>query len=133
MDYRNVCTTVFTPLEFGTVGHSEDSAKETFGEDKVEVYHSNFTPLEWALSPHRAKHPAFAKVVVMKDTSSVLGLHYLGPHAGEVTQGFGVAIRKGIKHQDLLDTVGIHPTTAEVLTDLTVTKSSGKSADAKGC
>jgi len=133
MDYKNVCTTVFTPLEYGTVGWSEDDAKGEFGEENVEVYHSNFTPLEWSLSEHRAKHPAFAKIVVDKSSNQVLGMHFLGPHAGEVTQGFGVAIKKGITMDDLHETVGIHPTSAEVLTDLDVTKSSGASADAKGC
>ena len=132
MDYKNICTTVFTPLEFGTVGYNEEDAKGTFGEDGVEVYHSNFTPLEWSLSEHR-KHPAFAKVIVNKDSNVVLGIHYLGPHAGEVTQGFGVAMKKRVTYNDLLDTVGIHPTSAEVICDLTVSKSSGKSADAKGC
>jgi len=133
MDYRNVCTTVFTPLEYGCVGYNEDDAKKEFGDDNVDVFHSNFIPLEWSLSEHRAKHPAFAKIVVAKDTNNVLGIHFLGPHAGEVTQGFGVAIKKGITMDDLLNTVGIHPTSAEVLTDLTVSKSSGESADAKGC
>lgn len=132
MDYKNICTTVFTPIEFGTVGYNEDDAKDKFGSSNVEVYHSNFTPLEWSLSEHR-KHPAFAKVIVSKEDDAVLGIHYLGPHAGEVTQGFGVAMKKGVTYTDLLDTVGIHPTSAEVLTDLTVTKSSGQSADAKGC
>ena len=133
MDYKNICTTVFTPMEFGTVGYNEEDAKEKFGCGSYEVYHSSFNPLEWSLSEHRGKHPAFAKVIVNKDTDAVLGIHYLGPHAGEVTQGFGVAMKKGVSYNDLLDTVGIHPTSAEVLTDLTVSKSSGKSADAKGC
>ncbi len=134
MDYRNICTTVFTPLEYGTVGYSEEEAKTTFGDDNVEVYHTNFTPLEWSLTDSRHKHPAFAKVIVDKsDNEKVLGLHFLGPHAGEVTQGFGVAMRKGITFRDLEETVGIHPTSAEELTTLSVTKSSGESADAKGC
>lgn len=133
MDYRNVCTTVFTPLEYGTVGFSEDAAKEEFGCDELEVYHSNFVPLEWSLSEHRKSHPAFAKIIVNKHTDKVVGIHFLGPHAGEVTQGFGAAIKKGLTYKELLNTVGIHPTSAEVLTDLTISKSSGKSADAKGC
>ncbi|GMI25681.1 hypothetical protein TeGR_g12911, partial [Tetraparma gracilis] len=133
MDYRNICTTVFTPLEYGTVGYSEDDAKTEFGCGNVEVYHSNFVPLEWTLSEHRAKHPAFAKIIVDKSTDKVLGIHFLGPHAGEVTQGFGTAMKMGMTYDDLQNTVGIHPTSAEEITTLSVSKSSGDSADAKGC
>ena len=65
MDYVNVCTTVFTPLEYSCVGLSEDDANEKLGMDNVEVYHREFTPLEWSLSEKRHHHgAAFTKVVV---------------------------------------------------------------------
>ena len=61
----------------------------------------------------------YAKLVVHKNypdmPERVIGFHYLGPEAGEVTQGFGVAIKKGITKTDLDLSVGIHPTRAEVL------------------
>tara|TARA_B110000305_G_scaffold97881_1_gene110366 strand:- start:1384 stop:1578 length:195 start_codon:yes stop_codon:yes gene_type:complete len=41
-------------------------------------------------------------------------MHFCGPNAGEVTQGFGVAMKKRITFADLSETVGIHPTSAEV-------------------
>jgi thioredoxin reductase (NADPH) len=62
-----------------------------------------------------------------------LGIHYLGPSAGEVLQGYGVAVKKGITFQELQDTVGIHPTSSEEIVTLSVTKSSGKDASAGGC
>ena len=37
MDYSKVATTVFTPLEYGTVGLSEEAAVELLGEAHVEV------------------------------------------------------------------------------------------------
>ena len=36
-DYENVPTTVFTPLEYGSCGLSEEKAVEKFGEENVEV------------------------------------------------------------------------------------------------
>ena len=54
MDYENVATTVFTPLEYGSVGKSEEAAVEAFGESNIEVYHSSFTPLEWTVVESRA-------------------------------------------------------------------------------
>ena len=42
MDYVNVCTTVFTPIEYSCVGLSEDDAIAKYGCDGVEVYHREF-------------------------------------------------------------------------------------------
>ena len=36
-DYVNVPTTVFTPLEFGTIGLAEEDAELIYGKDKIEV------------------------------------------------------------------------------------------------
>mmetsp|Transcript_5734 Transcript_5734/g.10348 ORF Transcript_5734/g.10348 Transcript_5734/m.10348 type:complete len:632 (+) Transcript_5734:186-2081(+) len=133
MDYRNVCTTVFTPLEYGTVGYSEDDALEEFGKENIEVYHKFFVPLEWSISPTRGEHQGFCKAIVDKHTNRVLGLHYLGPNAGEVMQGFGTAMKLGCTFEDIIETVGIHPTTAEEITTLSITKASGQDAAAAGC
>ena len=37
MDYYNVPTTVFTPIEYGAIGYSEEDALSKFGEDNIEV------------------------------------------------------------------------------------------------
>mmetsp|Transcript_29207 Transcript_29207/g.44589 ORF Transcript_29207/g.44589 Transcript_29207/m.44589 type:complete len:614 (-) Transcript_29207:482-2323(-) len=133
MDYKNICTTVFTPIEYGTVGYSEDEALEKFGKESIEVYHKSFVPLEWSLSSDTRTHQGFTKVIVDKNNGKVLGIHFLGPSAGEVMQGYGTAMKKGITFQDLENTVGIHPTSAEEIVTLSVTKSSGKDAAAGGC
>jgi len=133
MDYKSICTTVFTPIEYGTVGYSEEEALETFGKQNVEIYHKSFIPLEWTLSGTRTKNQGFAKVLVDKTTDKVLGMHFLGPNAGEVMQGYGTAVKKNLTFKELSETVGIHPTSAEELVTLTVTKSSGEDAAAGGC
>jgi thioredoxin reductase (NADPH) len=97
------------------VGYSEDDAIAEFGKENVEVYHKYFIPLEWSLSPSRSESQGFCKAIVYKATRKVLGLHYLGPNAGEVMQGFGTAMKLGCKFEDITETVGIHPTTAEDL------------------
>ncbi|KAJ0398883.1 hypothetical protein P43SY_001327 [Pythium insidiosum] len=135
MDYDKICTAVFTPLEYGCCGISEDDAKAKFGESNIEVYHQNFTPLEWSLSEHRvAASNCYTKVVCDKTRNKhVVGFHYLGPNAGEVTQAIGLAMKLGFTYDEMVNVVGIHPTTAEVFTTLEVTKSSGASAAAAGC
>jgi len=47
--------------------------------------------------------------------------------------GFGVAMNCGVTREQLFDTVGLHPTIAEVITDLTKTKREDAEADAGGC
>jgi len=132
-DYVNVCTTVFTPLEYGCCGLSEEDAIEKHGEEDVEVYHGSFWPLEWTVA-HRPENSCYCKLVCVKSQNmKVVGLHYLGPNAGEVLQGFGIAIKMGATKDDFDMLVGIHPTTAENFTTLTITKSSGQDASATGC
>jgi len=67
------------------------------------------------------------------DNLRILGFHYLGPSAGEVTQGFSAAIHVGITYEALIDTVGIHPTDAEQVVGLAITKASGESPKPPGC
>merc|ERR1719399_2359422 len=154
MDYINIPTTVFTPLEYGCTGMNEDEAREAYG-DNFEAYISDFSVLEWSLKGFskatgaeeskeggeegdETHKPATAYCKVLVNTTpgagnKVVGLHILGPNCGEITQGFGVAVKKGISFEDLTNTVGIHPTVAEQFTTLSVTKSSGEDAAAGGC
>lgn len=133
MDQRNVATTVFTPLEYGCVGLSEEDAIKRHGVENIEVYHQSFRPLEWAL-PKRAENSCFTKLICDKrDGERVIGFHILAPNAGEITQGVGVAFQCGATKAHFDKCVGIHPTVAEAFTTLTVTKSSGKDAAAGGC
>nr|XP_036862063.1 thioredoxin reductase 1, cytoplasmic [Manis javanica] len=132
-DYENVPTTVFTPLEYGSCGLSEEKAVEKFGEENIEIYHSYFWPLEWAI-PSRDNNKCYAKIVCnIKDNERVVGFHVLGPNAGEVTQGFAAAVKCGLTKQQLDSTIGIHPVCAEVFTTLSVTKRSGGDILQAGC
>mmetsp|Transcript_9676 Transcript_9676/g.20026 ORF Transcript_9676/g.20026 Transcript_9676/m.20026 type:complete len:669 (+) Transcript_9676:85-2091(+) len=135
MDYVNVCTTVFTPLEYSCVGLSEEDAIEKYGADGIEVYHREFLPLEWSLSQARHDSNAFTKIVVEKKSGKeqVLGMHYVGPNAGEIMQGYGVSMKTGLTYRQLVETVGIHPTSSEEIVTLQITKSSGEDAAAGGC
>ncbi|KFV48959.1 Thioredoxin reductase 1, cytoplasmic, partial [Gavia stellata] len=112
-DYVNVPTTVFTPLEYGACGYSEETAVEKFGEENIEVYHSHFWPLEWTV-PSRDNNKCYAKIICnIQDNERVIGFHVLGPNAGEVTQGFAAAIKCGLTKEQLDSTIGIHPVCAE--------------------
>eukprot|EP01012_Entosiphon_sulcatum_P005133 TRINITY_DN12197_c0_g1_i9.p1 TRINITY_DN12197_c0_g1~~TRINITY_DN12197_c0_g1_i9.p1 ORF type:complete len:559 (-),score=102.40 TRINITY_DN12197_c0_g1_i9:2317-3966(-) len=132
MDYVNVPTTVFTPLEYGSVGYSEEAAIEKFGES-VEVFHTNFAPLEWRL-PHKSDNACYMKIIVnTADFDRVIGFHIASPNAGEIVQAVAVAIKAGATKEVFDDTIGIHPTIAEDMTALSISKSSGASAEKGGC
>merc|ERR1712137_1259149 len=134
MNYRNVATTVFTPLEYACVGYSEEDAVAEFGEDNIEVYHMQGSPYEQVIIEERGDYPAYLKMVVdRKNNEKVLGLHIAGLNAGEIMQGFAVAVAMGATKSDFDRTVGIHPTTAELFTTLTITKRSGDALPKGGC
>lgn len=134
MDYVNIATTVFTPIEYGSCGMSEEKAIETFGDANVEVYHTAFKPLEWNFLPDREDMTCFGKIIVnLQDNEKIIGMHYLGPNAGEVIQGYAAAMKAGITKSVLDMTVGIHPTCSEELTKVSVTKRSGQNAAKTGC
>lgn len=133
MDYDKVATTVFTPLEFGTVGMSEEKAIERYGEDNIEVYHAFYKPLEFTV-PERKVEQCYIKAVCLREgDQQVLGLHFLGPSAGEVIQGFSAAMRCGLSYHSLSSTVGIHPTCAEEVVKMHITKRSGDDPTVTGC
>ena len=125
-DYAYAATTVFTPIEYGCVGYSEEKAVAVFGKENVDVYHQGFRPYEWAMTP-RSVNACWAKLVVLvNENERVVGFHYLGPNAGEVTQFAALSVKLGCKKDDLDHLIGIHPTSAETFNSLNISKSSGQ-------
>ena len=53
------------------------------------------------------------KLLVEDATDRVVGLHMVGPDAGEIVQGFAVAMKAGATKAIFDSTIGIHPTAAE--------------------
>lgn len=125
MDYIDVATTVFSPLEYGCVGLSEEAAIKKFGEDNIEVYHAYYKPTEFFVPQKSVRHCYLKAVAKREGDQKVVGLHYVGPSAGEIIQGFAAAVKCGLTTKILFNTVGIHPTTAEEFTRLSITKRSG--------
>lgn len=109
MDYEFIPTAVFTHPNIGTCGYSETEAREKFG--KVTIFSSEFKALRHTLSASTER--TFMKLVVDTASDRVVGLHLVGPDAGEVVQGFAVAMRAGATKAMFDSTIGIHPTVAE--------------------
>lgn len=110
LDYEQIPTVVFSHPPIGTVGLSEDAARERFG-DSVHVYQTRFTPLYHAVT--QRKPVTAMKLVCAGPTERIVGCHVIGSGADEMLQGFAVALRMGATKKDFDDTVAIHPTSAE--------------------
>lgn len=109
VDYDTIPTAVFSQPNVATVGLTEALAKERYPE--IDVYQSIFTPMKHTLSGLGEK--TMMKMVVNRQDGKVLGLHMVGPDAGEIIQGMAVALRAGATKQVFDSTLGIHPTAAE--------------------
>jgi len=109
IDYEMVPTAVFTHPNVGIVGLTEAQARERLG--AVKVFRTDFKPLKHTLSgsPERV----LMKLLVDAATDRVVGLHMVGDEAGEVVQGFAVAMKAGATKAHFDATIGIHPTAAE--------------------
>jgi glutathione reductase (NADPH) len=109
VDYSNIPTCVFSQPNIGTVGLTEEEAREQY--DDIEVYKSSFKPMKLSLSDSDEK--TLMKLIVDKKTDRVIGVHMLGSDAGEIIQGIGIAIKAGATKKVFDSTIGIHPTAAE--------------------
>ena len=109
VDYAFIPTAIFSQPPIGTVGYTEEAARAKYGE--VRVFTSAFTPLRYTLS--REKERAFMKLVVVPADDRVVGVHMCGEDAGEIIQGFAVALRAGATKRHFDSTIGIHPSAAE--------------------
>ena len=109
MSYDFIPTAVFTHPNIGTVGYSESQAQNKF--DNVTVYRSDFKSLKHTLSGSTER--TLMKLIVDDASDRVVGLHMVGPDAGEVVQGFAVAMKAGATKAVFDSTIGIHPTMAE--------------------
>lgn len=109
VDYEQAPSAVFARPEAASVGLSEAKAREKFGD--VKCYRDRFQPLVSQFTENDEQ--ATIKIVVEGESERVLGAHMVGEHAADIIQILAVAIRKGITKQDLDETIGIHPTTAE--------------------
>ena len=109
MSYDFIPTAVFTHPNIGTVGYSEEAARQKFG--AITVFKSEFKALKHTLSGSTER--TLMKLLVEDATDRVVGLHMVGPEAGEVVQGFAVAMKAGATKAIFDSTIGIHPTAAE--------------------
>ena len=109
VDYEYIPSAVFSQPNVGTVGFTEHEARERYG--KVTIYRSEFKPMKHTLSGREER--SMMKLIVEDTSNLVVGVHMVGPDAGEIVQGMAIALRCGATKNDFDRTIGVHPTSAE--------------------
>ena len=110
VDHALIPSAIFTQPEMGTVGLSEEEARER---EPVEIYCTSFRPMQTAFAGRSDR--VLMKLVVSKATRVVLGCHIVAPGAGEMIQLAGIALKMGATKEDFDRTVAVHPTMSEEL------------------
>ena len=108
-DHRDVATAVFTTPELGTVGLTEEEARQTY--PAVDIYKTRFRPLKHTLTTR--EETVFMKLVVDRASGRVVGCHMVGDGAGEAVQLLGIAVKAGATKAQFDATMAVHPTAAE--------------------
>lgn len=109
VDYADIATAVFCIPNIATLGLTEEQARANG--HKLDIYESRFRPMRNTLAGNDEQ--SFMKLLVDQSTDRVLGIHMVGPDAGELIQGLAVALKAGATKAVFDATLGIHPTAAE--------------------
>lgn len=110
VDHDLVASAVFTRPELGSIGMTEEQARES---EPIEVYAASFRPMRSAFA--QSQHRVLMKLIVSTASRRVLGCHIVAPEAGEMIQLAAIAIKMGATKEDFDRTVAVHPTMAEEL------------------
>ncbi|WP_299790183.1 FAD-dependent oxidoreductase [uncultured Marivita sp.] len=108
VDHELIPSAVFTQPELGTVGMTEEEARD---KEPVDIYCTSFRPMQSAFADKPGR--VLMKLIVSQESGKVLGCHIVAPQAGEMIQMAGIAIKMGATKEDFDRTVAVHPTMAE--------------------
>lgn len=108
-NYELIPTAVFCQPNIGTLGLTEEQARQRFA--NVDVYVSDFRAMRHTISGSEER--TLMKLIVDAESDKIIGIHMVGADAGEILQGLAVAVTAGATKADFDRTIGIHPTAAE--------------------
>lgn len=111
VDYNTIPGVVFTHPEIATVGRSEQALKR----DGVNYRKGIFPFLASGRARTLGETEGRVKVLAEAATDRVLGVHIIGPHAGELIAEAAAAMAFGASSEDIARTCHAHPTLSEAL------------------
>jgi len=111
MDYSAVPSAIFTEPEIATVGLDETTAREQGM--SIEVGKFPFAASGKALT--EGKTVGHVKLMKEKETGRIVGASMIGPHVTDLIAEVTLAVRNGLKAEQIIETIHAHPTTAEAI------------------
>jgi dihydrolipoamide dehydrogenase len=111
VNYEVIPSVVYTAPEIAAVGRSEDELKE----QEVQYKAGKFPFLANARAKSSLATDGFVKVLADAKTDRVLGVHIIGPMAGELIHECAVLMEFGGSSEDLARTCHAHPTLSEAV------------------
>jgi dihydrolipoamide dehydrogenase len=111
VNYKTVPSVIYTAPEIAWVGQTEEQVKATGRSYKVGVF--PFLASGRARAMEQAQ--GFAKIVAAQDDDEILGVHIIGPLAGELIAEAVLAMEYSASTEDLQRTIHAHPTLSEAV------------------
>ena len=111
VNYKTVPSVIYTAPEIAWVGQTEEQVKASGRAYKIGVF--PFLASGRARAMEQAQ--GFAKVLAAQDDDEILGVHIVGPMAGELIAEAVLAMEYSASSEDLQRTIHAHPTLSEAL------------------
>jgi dihydrolipoamide dehydrogenase len=111
VNYDAIPSVIYTAPEIAWVGKTEEQVKASGVAYKV----GSFPFLASGRARAMESGQGFAKVIAAKDDDRILGVHIIGPMAGELIAEAVLAMEYSASSEDLQRTVHAHPTLSEAL------------------
>ncbi|PUU95770.1 MAG: dihydrolipoamide dehydrogenase [Halanaerobium sp.] len=111
MDYQAVPGAIFTSPEIGTVGLSEEEAKEKGIDYEVGSFPFAASGKVMAMGEREGK----IKLITEKESDKIIGAALIGIEASDLIAELTLAVNLGLTAENLRETIHAHPTTAEVV------------------
>ncbi|HTL16991.1 MAG TPA: dihydrolipoyl dehydrogenase [Patescibacteria group bacterium] len=111
VNYDAIAGVVYTEPEIASVGKTEEQLKEM----GTEYRKGSFPFRANARARTLNQLEGWVKVLADAKTDRILGVHILGPHAGDLINEAAVAISFGASSEDLARTCHVHPTLGEAM------------------
>ena len=111
VNYKTVPSVIYTAPEIAWVGQTEEQVKASGRPYKVGVF--PFLASGRARAMEQAQ--GFAKLIAAQDDDEILGVHVIGPMAGELIAEAVLAMEYSASSEDLQRTIHAHPTLSEAI------------------
>jgi dihydrolipoamide dehydrogenase len=111
VNYKTVPSVIYTAPEIAWVGQTEEQVKASGRPYKIGVF--PFLASGRARAMEQAQ--GFAKIVAAQDDDEILGVHIIGPLAGELIAEAVLAMEYSASTEDLQRTIHAHPTLSEAV------------------